>query len=375
MTWVSELLWAVLPLSPAAINICLGLLLLGVLFRRQAISSSQKRSLVALGLFLFVCLLSAIINHQARGFLDNWALVAFPLGLLVPNTRTKRGHSFFLLAFAPAGLMALTQTLLGTNFHRQILLKKHLFQFWPAQGFFTHHLTFAPFALVALLFSLDLFFRSSPKQWRWLFSGGLAGLALLASQSRTYWLAAAVAMVIWAALRFGKRGLGLALGVITLGLVLVVLISPLRQRMIRAFDPQDASRSERTALWKGAVDMIADRPILGFGPGDGYRENCEIYRSPYAQSVHQVDGTIGFRTLSHCHNLFLQIAVESGIPGAIAFLIFCFLALSVTRKNPAVLACGIAILLAGFFEYNLGDAEVATLWAWMLGRAATHAQD
>jgi len=67
-----------------------------------------------------------------------------------------------------------------------------------------------------------------------------------------------------------------------------------------------------------------------------------------------------------------MILIESGILGLISYLIFLgFLFKSLTEMKDdhflSFLFMFIFFLLGGLFEYNLGDAEVTSLFSFMMG--------
>ena len=74
----------------------------------------------------------------------------------------------------------------------------------------------------------------------------------------------------------------------------------------------------------------------------------------------------------HLHNVPLQIAAERGLPALALWLWFIytlvadFLRTRKTTKVPSItmaaLACVVAMVLAGMFEYNFGDSEFLMLF-------------
>lgn len=74
--------------------------------------------------------------------------------------------------------------------------------------------------------------------------------------------------------------------------------------------PQDS----RIVLWRNTIEMIWERPWAGWGWLEmGYAHYATISEERFSSM------------LSHAHNIFLQIAVEFGIPVAFAFLIIIFI--------------------------------------------------
>jgi O-antigen ligase len=118
--------------------------------------------------------------------------------------------------------------------------------------------------------------------------------------------------------------------------------------------PLGDSALSRLELWRNTRHLIADYRFTGSGLGS----STMVY-STYVYLLH-----VPF--LEHAHNLYLQIAVEQGVPGLI-----CFLALAVTvtqalfrtdhRPTPPDLRLAYpatVAALATLFVYGLQDAEI-----------------
>ena len=70
--------------------------------------------------------------------------------------------------------------------------------------------------------------------------------------------------------------------------------------------PDDGSFSYRIELWKTSLKIIKDNLITGIGFGTFFK-----YTSVYSGKI--------VKYIEHCHNIYLQIFMESGIIGFIAF--------------------------------------------------------
>jgi hypothetical protein len=81
--------------------------------------------------------------------------------------------------------------------------------------------------------------------------------------------------------------------------------------------------SSRTILWSNVLELIGERPLLGWGWGE----------LDYAHYAHLYAGERFCDILDNAHNLPLQLAVELGIP--LATLLICSVAWFVLRAQPA----------------------------------------
>jgi O-antigen ligase len=159
------------------------------------------------------------------------------------------------------------------------------------------------------------------------------------------------------------------IGFLVMGLAILAGPQHLRERALTMTDPGDVTIKERTYMWRSGIAMWREHPWLGVGPGGVKRE----YRN-YALAEASMKRT------GHVHNSALQILVETGVAGLLAWLwlwaAFYTEAVRLFRRLPpaairerTLVAGSIAaitgFLVAGMSEHNFGDSEVVML-AWMI---------
>lgn len=186
----------------------------------------------------------------------------------------------------------------------------------------------------------------------------LAGWALLLSQTRSAWVGALLGLAVLAVLRAPRL-----LWVVGAATAAIVVLRP--AVVTSRLTVGDESSRDRWYMWHAGVEMVRDKPVFGQGPGM-ILSVYPRYRWPEAPNPRQ----------PHLHNNPLQIAAERGIPGLAFFLWWAaaafVAALAEARRGTAggpgagwapagALAALAAVLVAGLFEYNLGDSEVLML--------------
>ena len=153
------------------------------------------------------------------------------------------------------------------------------------------------------------------RQWPWvawgLATGAMMAFGLLLTTSRGAWLGVggglALAAGWWLAGRLSRGGQRLAafavlvgLGVLAVGLI-VALAPPLRARVL-----EDQAAVNRVDIFSQAALLVRDYPFTGIGLG-----NFALVHSTYALLIH-------VPIICHAHALLLDVAVEQGLPGALA---------------------------------------------------------
>lgn len=166
-----------------------------------------------------------------------------------------------------------------------------------------------------------------------LFVGGV----LVLTQSRGALIALAAALVIIVQLRFRRGWMVVTLTVIIVT-VWVFQTGPLQIFKSLGKETGGDTLPVREDLWLRANLIVQDFPLTGIGMGNFGDAVNKLY--PLGTTPKIVD---------HAHNIFLQIALDMGIPGLIAWLA-CYLtvlamAWQLYRKGDATLrALGVAIL-------------------------------
>jgi len=235
------------------------------------------------------------------------------------------------------------------------------------RGFFSIYMTFGGTLLVSLALLMGGLVLGV---WRRAAALVLPTLLALVALGLTYSRNAWVGLVVAAGtLVVLTRRLLLIAPLAVVLLVAVAVPSPLRAKILSAFDPASPSVSERLYFWESGLHMLRDAPLLGLGPG-----GVKIYYPEYKNPAARRPGT------SHLHNDALQIAVERGLLGLAAWLaiwvaflyhaVRIYRALPRGRSDAAALVAGsiaavVGFLAAGMFEYNFGDSEVIGL-VWVV---------
>lgn len=386
------------PLSIAALNAAQGGLTLFFIVR--AVAGKWRPGpaawiLLAWFAWEVVCALASPLPSVAlSGVLNFWSWTAFLTATALPwaiRQHLAKWTNYLAVSMILTLPASLTEFFLGTDiFHRQALWQKVPVGAVNAYGYFSHHLTYAGAMSVgtcllaaAILYRRDGDPGEKPGRGSSLGRGlvgagmaaGLAGVIMSLARSYAIGLGAALPVLLWA--KGSKRVLQAGAACVLLVLLLVAFgPSSIRARATSMWDLNNPSSAERIYLWKAALVQWSERPFMGWGPGT-YAQTAGPYKAPYARFIHYPGSPPGFRTTGHCHNLYLMMALQTGIVGLALFLAFLAAVVrqALRQGDPAlkwgVLAALAAFLVGGLFEYNGGDVEVATLLFFLMGLAAS----
>ncbi|MBI5819617.1 MAG: O-antigen ligase family protein [Verrucomicrobia bacterium] len=199
--------------------------------------------------------------------------------------------------------------------------------------------------------------------------------ALWASESRGAAMALLVAALGWLLARSGGRKWWLrAVGVVAV-LAGVMLLPPV-QNAAKRFWNNDV----RPMIWLGSARAMADAPIVGHGPGSFVR----VY--PAHRPREYFDRPKCALVTDHAHNEFLEIGVETGALGVLAFVALLAVAAGAAHKavrnerdeSLRVLAVGMTMGWGVLLVQNLVDINLfmppneSLFWlmiAWLVGAA------
>lgn len=223
-----------------------------------------------------------------------------------------------------------------------------------------------------LLVSLLAVPRPGPRRFVWRAALILVALLvvtiLVLTQSRGGWIATIAGLLalaaLWAAVlppSRARRGLRLVVALSVLGaLAMVVWIGPTTLWELWLNPPADTAVGTlrtlgvRRAIWPWAATAVSDFPFTGVGLGAFRQVVFRLYPLPPWPDY----------DLGHAHNIFLQTALDTGLPGLVAYLAILFVAAAVgwrvARRDPGFRAVSLGLLagLAALHVFGLADALV-----------------
>ena len=369
-----------------------GLALLAVLALARWIVTGELWPATAFNaaLFLFVLALPAAWWASAWRDLSWPKLTGIVLGLaafrvLAQGIHDRRTLNRGLAAFSATGAGILAIGALNTGWPSKVAFLQPLVERLPKvftalpgapdQGVHANQLAGA--ALVYLSFALALAVGSWREGRRGialaaLAGAAVAGCALLLTQSRSGWAGGAAGLAALGVLgglasrRRWARAAALVLPVALVVAVGGVLATLGTQRLEALWSPSGAglnagdmlgqlSLAGRVEVWSRALYAIQDFPFTGVGLGAFRRVVQLLY--PLFTAGPDYD-------IAHAHNMFLQVALDVGLPGLIAYLALLWVAGVVAWQAaqqgsaPLVraLAIGLPAGLVGLHVYGLTDA-------------------
>ncbi|HEX7400911.1 MAG TPA: O-antigen ligase family protein [candidate division Zixibacteria bacterium] len=328
-------------------------------------------------LYLTTQIISVIFSpfkvHSLLAFKEEWLLLLF---FLVVNNIREEGKirklvSVLITVSCVVGLYAVWQHYSGMDLYRHKLLEPKGGVF-ISLGFFDHHLTFGGYYLLVFLLASVIalsYKRQGIRRILDVISPVIIGLSLIFSYARSAWLGAVTGMLTFGFLQGKKFALLFTCGVVVLCLAVFVIEPTSWERIKEISLSKDKTESTRIRLWQTSWNMIKDKPIWGIGLG-----NFGLLFNQY-----KVEGK--YDNYSHPHNDFLNVAVNSGLLGLLAYLylwvVFLYTSIKAILKNKKAgflysiqlggVITMIAFLVASLFQCYYTDAEVNMLIMFLLG--------
>ncbi len=253
-------------------------------------------------------------------------------------------------------------------------------------GFF--HNPFTSVGILSILFFLFLGLSVFVKNFKSRIYYGFLSISIFPSivltMCRSYWIGVGMAIIVMPFL-YRKY---LAPKIISASMVVLFVLMysfvPLVHNRVQTIIhyKKNTSAEVRLMLWKSALQLYDDYGIKNKLIGCGNNHVFYFVKSYEERNSLDKFGYLSSSVTYHysMHNLYLQLLLQWGIIG---LAIWIYLWIYVVYRNIVfinktdnefnrafvigVTAGFIAFLIGGFFEYNIGDSEIAIFFTYMLG--------
>ena len=276
-----------------------------------------------------------------------WIAVA-PLILLTTNpSKLTRKHIQIALGVFVSGTIVHVLTILSVAIYKFIITGKTLYFYYSPLSILKHpsyvsmYCTFSFFVLLNFLSTYKSKF-SFNKRIILIAAMALLFTAVILLQSKAGLLAMFLLIFCWIFYQYCIVRKKILTGIIITATIVTAVIVVFQSGWIRKnrvlesieqvqkhkSNPYGTDSSEmRLTLWKCAWEVSVENLPWGVGTGDGTEElNLHALKKNYTN-------LIGRHYNAHCQ--YLQTLMETGIPGLLCLLIFCFypLIFSIKRRN------------------------------------------
>lgn len=225
-------------------------------------------------------------------------------------------------------------------------------------SFYDNSNAYASILVLLVPVGIALLFGAKHKRYRviGLISAVFGVLALVMTYSRACWLGLIAAAVVFVFL--WKRKLLPVFIVIGIAAI-PFLPSSILNRFLTIFNSNDSSISSRVPIYQAAVRLVKLRPVTGAGLG-----TAAVQTAVGAYGVYE--GSFDF---VHSHNTFLQVWLETGLLGIVAFIASMYHSLKMgakavfrsnSSKSVRMIIVGTVSGLAGSMVCGLADY----LWSY-----------
>ncbi len=254
------------------------------------------------------------------------------------------------------------------------------------RGFFSNHLTTAGVLSVIFLifFGMSIFLKNRKFKVYAFFVSLITFFGTLLTFTRSYWVGSMAALILLPFINIRSKMARILPVVFVLAVFVLYMLMPSVHHRIQTIIhyKKNISSMDRIVLWESGIDLYKNydikQKLIGCGSG-----NLLHFLKPYL--VKHIKDVFGDRNIkshifSSVHNEYLQVLLKWGIVGLVIWL---YLWAYVLYKNVVfilhtdndfykALMIGItmgfiAFLVGGFFEHNVGDAEVVIFIMYILG--------
>jgi putative inorganic carbon (HCO3(-)) transporter len=326
---------------------------------------------------LLLCMLTVLSVAFAGAPTPGWfavrKLVLFLILLLTANLVVSRRHLqlIFEVLFVESALVGIVAGVqFVSRYHATRITHPHdLYRLMAfeqrVQGLMGHWMNFSGQQMLILSALLAFIVLRPAKRKLWWLALAVIATSVLLSLTRGVWVGCFIAGTYLIGISKPRWLLAIP---ILIGLAYLRAPYLLRERMNMALHPRtDVALSIRLQMWQVGFRMMRAHPWLGVGPDDIERDYALYLRPGEA-----IEGSYH----GHLHNNFIELGAERGLPALAAWIWFMALLgwYSFVRRKGlgesrwiahAAIACWLAFVVEGFFEFNFGTSPVLMMFLFM----------
>lgn len=318
-----------MPISTAATNVFMGLTLIAWLlaggFRaRLACLKGNHFAYATLGLFLMLCIGATYSTGSSEDILFDLRKYAKLLFMLPAITlmQEERWRKRGMVAFGAAMLLTLALSLISVIGPMPFIRGSASGNHFVFRDYIAQNLMMSFFALVMLVQG-----KFETESWKRLVFFLLALLSIIDIlffvQGRTGYVSLALNLLVFITLLDNLKQRAIAtLLIFLIGLAAFQYSTHFKSRVdlaVTEYKEQDEKKltsvGQRVEFFKKGVQLITERPLLGFGTGSYHKEFCRVADT----QEWCLAGTF------HPHNQFISFGVQLGLAGVLAYLAYLFI--------------------------------------------------
>jgi len=327
----------------------------------------DNKTLLLLVLMVFSGgLLSAVFSSDRMISLKKLIQLTERMSLIVLAVWSARGRPVKIVLFTIVG-MAVLEALIG--FAQYFFDYGDVFMWQAVRISGSLGNLLASYLLVGLIITFTFSLKRSTGQWLWFTLSGILFTALVLTQVRSIWILGLFSLVLICLFCMSSlKNLVKILVVFAISIALIVTVaSTIKPDAAKDYLSVLKRRSSNTMvirveLWKAAVNMFLDHPLVGIGLGN---YNSYYHRPQYrSDMIDTIDSSFNLQNEFNAHSDFLTRIAEMGIIGTTLFMIlYLFVlrwawtartSLSESGGLAAVPIIIIVSLIADFFSSPLG---------------------
>jgi len=378
------------PISIALDNIAIGIGLLGLIliYKKLKLSDLDFRVLGVSVVGTVSSLLSIKPLHSFENAHYLWHFLPYFITSRIKREKIPVNLVILGIFGAISSFAVIFESLTGVNPKHINSLSSIHFLSHPvrAEGFFNTPLTTAGVISVIFLIFFGLLIFAKERKFRIysFFISIIMFLGLLFTFTRSYWVGSMAAFFLLPVINLkSKIARIVPLSVIFVAYILYLSIPSVHNRVQTIIHyKQNVSAMDRIVLWESGFDLYKHYNIKNKLIGCGSGNLLHFLKPHLIKRIKKVFGekAINSHIFSAVHNEYLQILLKWGIIGLVVWL---YLWIYVLYRNIVfiietdnefykALIIGItmgfvAFLVGGFFEHNVGDAEVIIFIMYLLG--------